>query len=71
LAECKAIDFILPYADAPPKPWTLPQIKGKYESEFMPIFRQAALAYGSDAYEAVIAKYEDSPSKRFQLLFVK
>ena len=67
----KAIDFMLPYADVPPKPWTLPQIKDKHESEFMPIFRQATLAYGSDAYEAVIAKYEDSPSKRFQLLFVK
>jgi hypothetical protein len=67
----KAIDFMLPYADVPPKPWTLPQIKDKHESEFMPILRQATLAYGSDAYEAVIAKYEDSPSKRFQLLFVK
>lgn len=67
----KAIDFMLPYADVPPKPWTLPQIKDKHESEFMPIFRQATLAYGSEAYEAVIAKYEDSPSKRFQLLFVK
>jgi len=67
----KAIDFMLPYADVPPKPWTLPQIKDKHESEFMPIFRQATLAYGSDAYEAVIAKYEDSLSKRFQLLFVK
>ncbi len=67
----KAIDFMLPYADVPPKPWTLPQIKDKHESEFMPIFRQATLAYGGDGYEAVIAKYEDSPSKRFQLLFVK
>ncbi len=67
----KAIDFMLPYADVPPKTWTLPQIKDKHESEFMPIFRQATLAYGTDAYEAVIAKYDDSPSKRFQLLFVK
>jgi hypothetical protein len=67
----KAIDFMLPYADVPPKPWTLPQIKDKHESEFMPIFRQATLAYGGDGYEAVIAKYEDSPSKRFRLLFVK
>ncbi len=72
----KAIDFMLPYADVPPKPWTLPQIKDKHESEFMPIFRQATLAYGTVAYEAVayeavIAKYDDSPSKRFQLLFVK
>jgi len=67
----KAIDFMLPYADVPPKPWTLPQIKDKHESEFMPIFRQATLAYGTDAYEAVITKYDDSPSKRFQLLFVK
>ncbi len=67
----KAIDFMLPYADVPPKPWTLPQIKDKHESEFMPIFREATLAFGGDVYEAVIAKYEDSPSKRFQLLFLK
>ncbi|MFN0080267.1 MAG: alginate lyase family protein [Prosthecobacter sp.] len=67
----KAIDFMLPYADVPPKAWTLPQIKDKHESEFMPIFRQATLAYGGEAYEAIIGKYEDSPSKRFQLLFVK
>lgn len=67
----KAIDYMLPYADVPPKPWTLPQIKDKHESEFMPIFRLATLAYGGDAYEAVIAKYEDSPSKRFQLLMHK
>ena len=63
----KAIDFMLPYADVPPKPWTLPQIKDKHESEFMPIFRQATLAFGTDAYEAIIAKHEDSASKRFQL----
>jgi hypothetical protein len=67
----KAIDFMLPYADVPPKPWVLPQIKDKHESEFMPIFRLSTLAYGASAYEAIIAKYEDSPSKRFQLLFVK
>lgn len=67
----KAIDYMLPYADVPPKPWTLPQIKDKHESEFMAIFRQATLAYGGEAYEAIIGKYEDSPSKRFQLLFVK
>ena len=34
----KAIDFMLPYADVPPKPWPLPQIKEKHESEFMPIW---------------------------------
>jgi hypothetical protein len=67
----KAIDYMLPYADVPPKPWLLPQIKDKHESEFMPIFRLATLAYGGDAYEAIIAKYGDSSSKRFQLLFVK
>ena len=67
----KAIDYMLPYADVPPKPWALPQIKDKHESEFMPIFRLATLAYGGDAYETIIAKYEDASSKRFQLLFVK
>lgn len=63
----KAIDYMLPYADVPPKPWPLPQIKDKHESEFMPIFRQAAIVYGDHAYESIIAKYEDSTSKRFQL----
>jgi hypothetical protein len=67
----KAIDYMLPYADVPPKPWPLQQIKEKHESEFMPIFRLATLAYGGKAYEAVITKYQDSPSKRFQLLTVK
>jgi hypothetical protein len=67
----KAIDYMLPYADLPSKPWPLPQIKDKHESEFMPIFRLATLAYGGGAYEAVITKYEDSQSKRFQLLTAK
>ncbi len=67
----KAIDYMLPYADVPPKPWPLPQIKDKHESEFMSIFRQATLAFGGETYEAVIAKYDDSLSKRFQLLFTK
>ncbi len=67
----KAIDYMLPYANVPPKPWPLEQIKDKHESEFMPIFRQATLVFGGDAYEAVITKYEDSPSKRFQLLMAK
>jgi hypothetical protein len=67
----KAIDYMLPYADVPPKPWPLQQIKEKRESEFMPIFRRATLAYGGDAYEAIIGKYEDAPSKRFQLLIAE
>lgn len=60
-----SIDFMLPYADVAPKLWELPQIIDKHESKFVPIFRLATLAYGGDAYEAVIAKYEDSLSKRF------
>lgn len=67
----QAIDYMLPYADVPPKPWPLPQIKDKHESEFMPIFRLATLAYGGEVYETIIAKYQQSSSKRFQLLFVK
>ena len=67
----KAIDYMVPYADVPPKEWPLEQIKDKHEDQFMPIFRQAALAFETPAYEAIIAKYEDSPVKRFQLLFVK
>lgn len=63
-----AIDYMLPYADVPPRPWPFKQIKEKHEAELMPVFRRASLAYGGDDYEAIIAKYKDSPSKRFQLL---
>ena len=60
---------MVPYADVPPKEWPLEQIKDKHEEQFMPIFRQAGLVFGEASYEAIVAKYEDSPSKRFQLLY--
>jgi hypothetical protein len=37
----------------------------------MPIFRRAAIAYNDSTYEAVVTKYEDRLSKRFQLLMIK
>ena len=67
----KAIDYMLPYVDVPAKEWPLKQIKDKHEDQFMPILRQAALAYGDPKYVAIISKYEDSRSKRFQVLFAK
>jgi hypothetical protein len=33
--------------------------------------RAASLAYGTQDYERIIAKYSDAPSKRFQLLFAQ
>ena len=67
----KAIDYMRPYADVPPKKWPFQQIKDKHESEFMPIFRRAAIAYNDSTYEAIVTKYEDRLSKRFQLLMIK
>ncbi|MGB8169540.1 MAG: alginate lyase family protein [Chthoniobacteraceae bacterium] len=66
-----ALDYLVPYVDVPAKPWPLEQIKEKHEAEVLPILRQAALAYSAPGYEAVIAKYPDTGSKRFRLLFVK
>jgi hypothetical protein len=67
----RAIDFLLPFVEPPAKAWPYEQIKDKQEGEFLPLLRQAALAYRAPAYEAVIGKFPDSPSKRFQLLFLK
>ena len=66
-----AIDYLLPYVDQPAKQWPIEQIKEKHEEQCLPILRQAALAYGAPAYEAVVAKYPDAAAKRFQLLFLK
>lgn len=66
------LDFMLPYVDQPAKKWPYQQIKEKHDqSDFLPLLRQAALAYDAPAYEAIIAKYSDARSKRFQLLFIK
>ncbi len=67
----RALDFLVPYVDVPAKEWPLEQIKDKHEGEMVPILRQAAVVYDAPAYEAIVAKYPDSGSKRFRLLFVK
>jgi hypothetical protein len=65
----KALDYLLPYADTPPRPWPFEQIKHYDHTEFAPILRQAALAYGEPKYEEILAKMPSASSKRLQLLF--
>ena len=66
----RAMEFLLPYFDVPAKPWPYEQIKDKHDQlEFLPLLRQGALAYNEPHFDAVIAKYSDSRSKRWQLLF--
>ena len=67
----RGIDFMLPYVDIPAKEWPYEQIKETSETAFLPILRQAALAYHAPEFEAIIEKAGDARSKRFQLLFVK
>ena len=65
----KALDFLLPYADTPPRPWPFEQIKHYNQTEFAPILRQAALEYGEPKYEAILAKMPGVSHERLQLLF--
>jgi len=68
----KAVEFMLPYADEPAKPWPFAQMKGKHDKpDFNPELRRAVLAYDASAFEAVISNHGGARSKRFQLLFVK
>ncbi len=67
----RAIDFMLPYVDVPASEWPYEQIKEKKESGYLQILREAALAYDDEKIEAIVAKYEDARTSRFQLLFVK
>ncbi len=67
----RGVEFMVPFIDPPAKAWPFEQIKDKHEGEFLPILRQAALAYGAPEFEAVISKFPDAETKRFQLLYVK
>ncbi len=67
----KALDFLLPYADIPPRKWPYEQIKKDDTAEFAAILRQAALAYDEPKYEAQLRKLPGVSSKRLQLLFPK
>ncbi len=64
----RALDFLLPYMDRPAKKWPYPQIKEKHDqAEFLPLLRQASLAFHVADYESVLEKYSEAGSKRFQL----
>ncbi len=67
----RGMEFMLPYVDTPAKEWPYEQIKEVNDATFLPVLRQAALAYSEAQFEAVIDKGSDARSKRFQLLFVK
>jgi Alginate lyase len=68
----KALNFLLPYLENPAKRWPYEQIKDKHDKgKFMPILRQAALAYQAPEYEAILTKNSDTKGKIFQLMFVK
>ncbi len=64
----KALDYLTPYLDVPPKKWPGEQIKDAHPEDMLPVLRLAALAYRDSAYEALIARYAGASSKRFQLL---
>ncbi len=64
----RALDYLTPYLDVPPKKWPGEQIKDARPDDMLPVLRLAALAYREPAYEALVAKYPGASSKRFQLL---
>ena len=64
----KALDYLTPYLDVPPKKWPGEQIKDAHPEDMLPVLRLAALAYREPAYEALMARYAGASSKRFQLL---
>jgi Alginate lyase len=67
-ALAAALDFLLPYAADPAKPWPHSQIKSFKRDEFAPQLRQAAVAYREPNYEQVLARYPEAARGRFQLL---
>ena len=64
----RALDYLTPYLDVPPKKWPGEQIKDARPDDMLPVLRLAALAYREPAYEALVAKCPGAASKRFQLL---
>lgn len=65
-----ALDFLVPYLGKNPKPWILPQIHESNPDEVFPVLRRAARQYEAPAYERLLGEYEDTRSKRFQLLLL-
>lgn len=66
----RAVEFMLPFVDSPPKPWPYEQIKDKHDrAEFMLILWQSALALNTPECQAVLAKQPAMRGKRFQLMF--
>lgn len=63
-----ALDFLVPYLGAHPKPWTMQQIHESNDDDVLPVLRAAALAAGDARYESLLKEYSDHRSKRLQLL---
>jgi len=66
-----AMQFMLPFVDVPAKEWPYEQIKEIKEESYLPLLRQAALAFSASEFEDVLSKHPDAEDDRFQLLFLK
>jgi hypothetical protein len=65
----KALEFLLPYIQTPPRPWPYQQIKSFDRASFAPILRQAALAYNEPKCEVLLGSLKDASRERLQLLY--
>ena len=64
----KALDFLLPYIKTPPQKWPYPQLTPVSPADFIPLLRQAAVAYKEPSYEQVLSGIPASKSALVQLL---
>ncbi len=64
----KALEFMLPYVQTPPRKWPYEQIVSINRSELASAFRQAARAYSEPRYEAVVQGFPGIERASFQLL---
>ena len=60
----KALDFLVPYLQTPPKKWPYEQITKVAIDDFSPLLRQASQVYKESAYEQL---FKESPAARAQL----
>ena len=68
----RGIEYMLPYLDKPAKKWPYEQIKDDGGTKFLPVVLQASLAYENAAeFRQVLAKYPETRTKRFNLLYAR
>lgn len=65
----KALDFLLPYAQDPPKKWPFEQIRPFNPSEFGPLLLEAAKVYHEPQYQRVAEKYPRFANQPFRLFY--